>query len=159
MTAETTDPTDSCQACALADGRTPLPGGRLHETEHWLVEHCVGPLGHGTLIVKPKRHVTAVAALTEDEAQELGPLLQQASAVASTLIDAAQVYNCLWSHAGGEPVHIHYVVQPVTTEQMATYEAHGPRLQVAMFTGADGPDPGVVGQLADEARRLFGEGR
>lgn len=27
----------------------------IHETTHWLVEHCVGPLGLGTLIVKPRR--------------------------------------------------------------------------------------------------------
>ena len=69
-------------ACDLAAGRTPLPGGRIHETTHWLVEHCIGPLGPGTLIVKPRRHVTSVAALSEEEAAELAPLLRAASAVA-----------------------------------------------------------------------------
>jgi hypothetical protein len=44
---------DGCLACDLAEGRLPLPGGRIHETTHWLVEHCVGPLAVGTLIVKP----------------------------------------------------------------------------------------------------------
>ena len=66
-------------ACDLADGKLPLPGGRIHETTHWLVEHCVGPLGLGSLIVKPRRHVTSVADLSAEEASELGPLLRTAS--------------------------------------------------------------------------------
>ena len=45
-----------CLACRLTAGDEPLPGGRIHATEHWLVEHCIGPLGTGTLIVKPFRH-------------------------------------------------------------------------------------------------------
>ena len=60
-------------AAALA--RRPLPGGRIFRTEFWLVEHCAGPLGLGTLIVKPERHVTTVAGLSAAEAAELGPLL------------------------------------------------------------------------------------
>ena len=107
-------------ACELADGRRPLPGGRIFETDYWLVEHCVGRLGLGTLIVKPERHVTSVADLSDGEAAELGPLLRRASAVAEQLVSTEQTYNCLWSHAGGVRVHIHYVVQPVTAEQMAS---------------------------------------
>jgi diadenosine tetraphosphate (Ap4A) HIT family hydrolase len=146
---------DDCLACALAAGREPLPGGLIHRTESWLVEHCVGPLGLGTLIVKPERHVTAVADLSSGEAAELGPLLQQASWVASQLVDSEQVYNCLWSHQGGFPGHIHYVIQPVTRQQMATYRCHGPRLQTAMFTAGITPDADEVTSVADHARRLF----
>ena len=142
-------------ACELADGRRPLPGGLIHRTNHWLVEHCIGPLGLGTLIVKPARHATSVADLTDDEAAELGPLLRLASAVAARLVAAEQVYNCLWSHAGGQPVHIHYVVQPVTKEQMAAFDAHGPALQVAMFTDGDPPAAADVERVAGEARRAF----
>ena len=80
------------------------------ESAGWRVEHCVGPLGAGTLIVKPVRHVTAVADLSDSESSALGPLLQLASKVAGELVGAEQVYNCLWSHAGGVRLHIHYVV-------------------------------------------------
>lgn len=146
---------DDCLACDLAAGRQSLPGGLIHRTESWLVEHCVGPLGLGTLIVKPERHVTAVADLSAAESAELGPLLQQASRVASQLVDAEQVYNCLWSHAGGTPGHLHYVVQPVTRQQMSAYECHGPRLQVAMFGTERAPDVSAVAAVADQARRLF----
>lgn len=142
-------------ACALADGRRALPGGRIYRTETWLVEHCVGPLGLGTLIVKPERHVTSVAGLTEDEAAELGPLLRRTSAVAAQLVGAEQAYNCLWSHAGGIPVHIHYVVQPVTAAQMLEFGAYGPSLQVAMFAKGEVPAESDIDKVAERARRAF----
>ena len=146
---------DGCMACELSAGRLPLPGGLIHRTDHWLIEHCIGPLGLGTLIVKPQRHVTAVADLSDDEARELGPLLRRASAVARDLVDAEQVYNCLWSHAGRVPVHIHYVVQPVTRKQMRDLDAYGPGLQIAMFAAGVAPDRAEVERVADRARRLF----
>ena len=142
-------------ACDLAEGKLPLPGGRLHETTHWVVEHCVGPLGLGTLIVKPRRHVTSVSDLTDDEASELGPLLRTASLVAGELVPAEQVYNCLWSHAGGVAMHIHYVVQPVTTDLMERHASHGPALQVAMFAEGTVPDDDRIEDIASRARAAF----
>ena len=144
-----------CIACELSRGERVLPGGLIHRTHHWLVEHCVGPLGIGTLIVKPERHVTAVADLTKDEGIELGPLLLRASAVAGLLVGAEQVYNCLWSHTGGKPVHIHYVVQPVTKTQMADFGVYGPKLQVEMFTVGEVPDPKDIEVTAARAKLLF----
>ncbi len=144
-----------CSACALSAGEQPLPGGLIYRTEHWLVEHCVGPLGLGTLIVKPERHVTAVGDLSVEESEDLGPLLRRSSSVANQLVGAEQVYNCLWSHASGVPVHIHYVIQPVTKEQMATFGSHGPDLQTAMFSRGSMPDPADVEQFADQAHRLL----
>src|ERR1035437_820018 len=88
---------DTCFACDLTHGRQPLPGGLIHRSGGWRVEPCVGPLGAGPLIVKPEPHVTAVAELTEEEAEQLGPLLRTTSYVASQLVEAAQVYTCLWS--------------------------------------------------------------
>lgn len=148
-----------CFACDLSTGRLPLPGGLIHRTAAWNVEHAVGPLGLGTLIVKPIRHVTNVADLTDDEAAELGPLLRDTTAVARRLVDADQVYNCLWSHAGRQPGHIHYVIQPVTREQIAHFDAHGPHLQAAMFTAAQSPDTADVEHTADRARALFADMR
>lgn len=47
-----------CLAGDLPSGRRLLPGGRIFETDRLVVEHCVGPLGLASLVVKPKRHVT-----------------------------------------------------------------------------------------------------
>ncbi len=145
-----------CEACALAIGTRELPGGLIHERDGWRVEHCVGPLGLGTLIVKPSRHVTAVADLDDSETASLGALLRDASAVAAALTDAEQVYNCLWSHAGGVPGHIHYVVQPVTAAQTKTIGLYGPRIQVEMFERREYPAGNDIVEVCTRARALFG---
>jgi diadenosine tetraphosphate (Ap4A) HIT family hydrolase len=141
----------------LASGELPLPGGRIHETEHWLVEHCVGPLGVGTLIVKPKRHVVHVADLDDVEAVELGPLLRDVARVTTSLTQPEQVYVTLWSHAGGLAGHIHYVVQPITRDLMQRF-GHGSSLQPEMFAENEHPDPDAVNVFADSARTLFAAG-
>jgi diadenosine tetraphosphate (Ap4A) HIT family hydrolase len=146
---------DGCLACDLSEGRLVLPGGSIAETEHWCVEHTVGPLGVGTLIVKPRRHVVHVASLTELEAEELGPLIRQTAAVVTELMAPEQVYVTLWSHAEGVPGHVHWVVQPVTRAQMKEFEDYGPRLQVKMFEAGHVPDPAAVDDFAERARRLF----
>jgi diadenosine tetraphosphate (Ap4A) HIT family hydrolase len=146
---------EGCLACDLAEGRLPLPGGVIYETTHWFVEHTVGTLGVGTLILKPKRHVTRVSDLSEGEAAELGPLLRRAAAVVDELVEPDQVYTCLWSHAGGTPVHIHYVVQPATRELMERYAEYGPHLQVAMFDAGIPPPEDEVEAFADRARDAF----
>jgi diadenosine tetraphosphate (Ap4A) HIT family hydrolase len=127
-----------------------LPGGRIHETAEWIVEHCVGPLGVGTLIVKPKRHIVHVWELDDAEAGELGPLLRRVSAALAELLEPDQVYVCLWSHAGGEPVHIHWVMQPVGPPDRGTLR--GPHLQAAMFDRAAAPPTVEVQALAARLR-------
>jgi diadenosine tetraphosphate (Ap4A) HIT family hydrolase len=132
-----------------------LPGGVIYESAHWFVEHTVGPLGVGTLILKPKRHVTRVSELTEDEAAELGPLLVRSTAVVDELVNPEQVYTGLWSHAGGTPVHIHYVIFPATRELMDEHGDYGPHLQVAMFDADVAPPTDEVEAFADRAREAF----
>jgi diadenosine tetraphosphate (Ap4A) HIT family hydrolase len=146
---------DRCLACDLAEGSAQLPGGRLSETSSWLVEHTIGPLGVGTLIVKPKRHVTHVADLTEAEAAELGPLLRKVAQVVTELATPQQVYITLWSHADGVPGHIHWVVQPVTRRLMDEFGDFGPSLQVRMFDRDDPLDLVAVERFSEEARSLL----
>ena len=149
---------EECIACELSQGQRPLPGGLIHRTDHWLVEHCVGPLGVGSLVVKPERHVTHLADLTASEAAEMGPLLTQAAGVVTRLCAPGQVYVCLWSHAGGVPGHIHFVVQPVRNPKRKVPGTYGPALQVAMFARNRLPNMAEVERFADEARAAFSTG-
>lgn len=146
---------EGCLACDLMEGRQPLPGGRIAETDGWIVEHCIGPLGVGTLLVKPKRHVTRVSELSSSETAELGPLLQRVAAAVDELVRPEQVYVCLWSHAGRTPVHIHYVVQPATTALIDEYGVYGPGLQLAMFQAGVAPAEREVAAFAERAKALF----
>jgi diadenosine tetraphosphate (Ap4A) HIT family hydrolase len=143
---------NGCIACDLAHGRLDLPGGPIWESEHWRVEHCIGPLGVGTLLVKPNRHVERVADLTTDEAAEMGSVLHRASRVVGDLTNASQVYVCLWSHG---PAHIHFVVQPETGAAVDAFGTWGPALQAAMFERGDSPDREEVERFASLARSAF----
>ena len=132
------------------------PGGCIHRTEHWFVDHCVGPLGIGTLIIKPNRHVVHVSDLQAPEAAELGVVLQQASAVVTALERPEQVYTALWSHMDAVPRHIHFVVQPVTRARMEEHEGrYGVRLQIEMFDRGISPDSAEAAAFADRARAAW----
>ncbi|MEV6397207.1 hypothetical protein AB0M39_20935 [Streptomyces sp. NPDC051907] len=148
-----------CLACELTAGAAPLPGGTILRTRMWVVEHCVGPLGLGTAVVKPIRHVVHVADLTVEESQELGPLLRRVSEGVAAVTSPEQVYVCLWSHAGGTPGHIHFVVQPAREEDMARYDAYGPALQMAMFHAGDTPAESAVDEVCDRLRAALAVGR
>jgi diadenosine tetraphosphate (Ap4A) HIT family hydrolase len=137
-------------------GRAPLPGGTVLRTGSWVVEHCVGPLGLGTLVVKPVRHVVHVAGLTPPEAGELGPLLQRVSAAVTEVMAPEQVYVCLWSHAGGVPGHIHFVVQPVGKADLDRIGAFGPALQVAMGEAGRLPGAAEVERVCVRLRDVLG---
>ena len=142
-----------CLACELTAGQRALPGGLIHETPQWVVEHCVGPLGLGALVVKPKRHITHIWELNDEEALELGPLMQRASAALSELLQPEQVYATLWSHAGGTPVHIHWVLQPIGPDR--PNDLLGPHLQAAMFDQAEPPPAADVEAVANNLRALL----
>ncbi|MEU6003778.1 hypothetical protein ABZ837_38985 [Streptomyces sp. NPDC047197] len=150
-----------CVACGLAGGAVPLPGGTLLRTPHWTVEHCVGPLGVGTLIVKPLRHITGVHEMSAGEGAGLGPLLACVTSGLRTVVGEGceQVYVCLWSHAGRVPGHLHFVVQPARTSDIDRHGgAYGPALQAAMFAEGAEPEPGAVEEFCGRMRRVLGEG-
>ncbi|MDA3643218.1 hypothetical protein LZ318_20575 [Saccharopolyspora indica] len=144
-----------CLACDLSSGATHLPGGRVHATRFWVVEHCIGPLGVGALVVKPLRHVLHIAELTAEESAELGPLLRRVTAAIEEVLRPEQVYACLWSHSGGVPGHIHFVLQPATRELMDQYGAYGPALQTAMFAESDMPDEAAVSAICTRYRAVL----
>jgi diadenosine tetraphosphate (Ap4A) HIT family hydrolase len=122
---------------------------------HWRLEHCTGPLGLGTLLLKPLRHVERVGDLSNTEAAQLGTILVKVSAIVELLSGADQVYNCLWSHPNGVRSHIHYLIQPVAAEQIALDRLAGPYLQVSMLAARAFPDPGEVEHWSTEARSLI----
>jgi diadenosine tetraphosphate (Ap4A) HIT family hydrolase len=148
---------EGCLACDLTSGRQELPGGRIFASEHWAVEHCIGPLGVGALIVKPIRHCLGVADLTADETAELGPLLQHTTSMIEQIVQPDQVYVCLWSHAGWTPGHIHFVLQPSWDKLSEKHEKPGPFLQVDLFRRGGPPPRDEVEAFSERARQLLAE--
>lgn len=144
-----------CLACDLTWGRADLPGGRIYATDHWVVEHCIGPLGVGTLILKPVRHRLHMWELTSEEAEELGPLLRRLTGVIQALAKPDQVYVCLWSHKDWQPGHIHFVLQPVGDAMREEHAAPGAFLQSDMFIADQAPPRAEVETFAAAARAIL----
>lgn len=145
----------TCMACDLTNGHLDLPGGRIYNTPHWVVEHCIGALGVGTLIVKPLRHCLHVWDLTDTEAAELGPLLKRTSATIKAILNPDQVYVCLWSHAGWEAGHIHFVLQPAWNKSQAEHAKGGPFLQASLFEANVPLNRSEVEAFAEQARSVI----
>lgn len=144
-----------CLACNLMSGKVELPGGRIYEKAYWVVEHCIGPFGVGTLIVKPKRHCVHFWELKVEETNELGPLLQRASATIRAILKPDQVYICLWSHAGWQPGHLHFVLQPSWNRLQQRYHRPGPSMQVDMARAEMYPPQKEVEAFARKAKEVI----
>lgn len=146
-----------CLACELIERPAGVAGGRIATLGNWVVEHCIGPLGVGTVVVKPARHVIHLADLNSEEAAELGPALARvARAVTLAASEVGerpgQVYACLWSHADRKPGHIHFVLQPVGEVLMGQHDAHGPELQVRMFRAGEQMEQDAMLAAAERIR-------
>jgi ATP adenylyltransferase len=145
-----------CLGCDIAAGRCNIAGGILHRSTRWIVNHAVGRLNLGTLVVAPRDHVVAVAELDDVAVAELGPLLRDTARVIEAISRPEQTYVCVWSHGRTERRHLHILVQPVTTELIARYGGlRSEKLQAQLMTTGEPPDVRDVERFCDDARQRF----
>jgi ATP adenylyltransferase len=145
-----------CLGCDLLAGRRVLPGGIVHQTGGWVVNHVVGSMNLGTLIVGPKEHVVAVADLDDAAAAEFGPVLRDTARVVEALCRPEQTYLSLWSHGVSTRKHLHVAVQPVTAAVVARYGGlRSEQLQARMLASGDEPTVADVERFCERARELF----
>jgi diadenosine tetraphosphate (Ap4A) HIT family hydrolase len=145
-----------CLGCDIATGRHAVPGGILHQTAHWIVNHAVGQLNLGTLIIAPRCHVVAMADVDAIAAAELGPLLRDTARIVEALCQPEQTYVCLWSHGAAERRHLHILVQPATSAIVARYGGlRSEQLQAKLLRTAQPLEPSEVERFCIDARRHF----
>jgi len=139
---------NGCLGCDIAAGRRLPPGGILAATPAWMVNHAVGSLNVGTLVVAPRQHITAVADLDPNAAAELGLILRAAALSLEKLCAPQQVYVCLWSHSASARKHLHFVVQPVTEELTRSFGGlRNEQLQAEMMRSSPAPPADEVAAL------------
>ncbi len=117
-----------CLGCDVLSGQVVVPGGIIYEDDLWVVDHSTSPVVlAGFLIVKTRRHVEDVGALTDEEASALGPLLRNVTAAVRNALGAERTYVCSF----GEAVrHVHWYVVP----RYAGMPGTGPAVIEAMFS-------------------------
>jgi ATP adenylyltransferase len=149
-------PIDGCLGCEILTGRFDVPGGIVHQTPRWIVNHAVGRLNLGTLVVVPRDHIVAVADLDDEAAAELGPVLRDAARVVEAICRPEQTYVCVWSHGRTERRHLHILVQPVTAALVAQYGGlRSEQLQARLMATGEPPDPADVERFCASARQHF----
>jgi diadenosine tetraphosphate (Ap4A) HIT family hydrolase len=103
-------------------------------TDRWRVAHAFNSALPGWLVALPLRHVVALDELTEDEAQEIGPLLHSLSSALRAVTGCVKTYVILLAETEGF-AHVHFHVVPRMTG--FTDDQRGPN--VFSLLGVDEP--------------------
>lgn len=82
---------------------------RIHETEHWLVNHRIDTVLPGYLMVGSKSGTNALYDLPTGALVSLGPLLARAQREVETLLRPKRVYIGRYGHSPGHPIHFHII--------------------------------------------------
>jgi diadenosine tetraphosphate (Ap4A) HIT family hydrolase len=145
----------SCRGEASADS---LPGyERIAGDAHWRVAHAIGSSLPGWLVLLPRRHVTAIADLTDEEAASLGTWQVRVSRALHAVTGCAKTYVAQFAEAEGF-AHVHFHLIPRAPELSA--ELRGPRVFGLMGVPAEQEVTGEQkGRLAGALRdHLSGPG-
>ncbi len=98
-----------CLACDVNNLRVAPLGGLIIATDTWVADHCIPPMARGYVILKPRRHVTAVADLSPAEAGDFGVVAQRLMAAMRTVLAPARIYRFDF----GESLdHLHFHLMP-----------------------------------------------
>ncbi|WP_329580539.1 HIT family protein [Kitasatospora sp. NBC_01250] len=101
----------SCANTALLPDLPPRESVALDE--HWRVAHAVGVGLLGWLVLVPRRHVTTIAELTDEEAAALGGWQVRLSRALSEVTGCVKTYLAQFSEAPGfSHLHFHLVPRP-----------------------------------------------
>ena len=102
----------TCQTCEHnARFESLPPRERIAADSHWRVAHAFGTGLPGWLVLLPRRHVTAVADLTDAEAARLGEWQVRLSRALHAVTGCAKTYVVQFAEAPGFG-HVHFHVIP-----------------------------------------------
>ena len=134
-----------CYTCAqeAAFDRLP-PRERIAADDHWRVAHSIGGALPGWLVLLPRRHVTAIADLTDEEAAALGTWQVRLSRALAEVTGCAKTYVAQFAE-GEDFSHVHFHVVPRMVDQPA--DRRGPAV-FGYLTAT--PDERVPAQRMDE---------
>lgn len=128
---------DDCVSCQR--GADPLPPLReaIASDEWWRVAHATDTAVPGWLVLLPRRHVTAVADLTDDdEAAGLGSWQVRVSRAVGAVTGCRKTYVVQFAEADGFQ-HVHFHLVPHHPDLPA--DLRGPRIFSQLGKGAGRP--------------------
>ena len=106
--------TEYCSVCEELAGHIQAPGGVVYRDAWWEVAHHTGAwTDPGELIVKARRHVASMSALTSAEAASLGPSPSAAVGAIERVVRPERVYVASYNE---RVRHVHFFLLPRTDE-------------------------------------------
>jgi diadenosine tetraphosphate (Ap4A) HIT family hydrolase len=106
------DHREGCYACAHeAEFDVLPPRERIAHDAHWRVVHANGTALPGWLVLVPRRHVTSVAELTDEEAAALGTWQVRMSRALGAVTGCTKTYVVQFAEAEGF-AHVHFHLVP-----------------------------------------------
>ena len=139
---------ETCRLVARRDRGEAPAWDRILRTEHWDLVHAFGSALEGWLVLVTRRHVSVVADLSDDEAAELGPLVQRASRALRDTIGCPKTYVAQFAE---DPLHQHVHVHVIPRHADQPPELTSYRI----FSLLGGAEPEVPERRRDElAARL-----
>jgi diadenosine tetraphosphate (Ap4A) HIT family hydrolase len=136
---------DGCFSCRSgARPEQAPPREAVAFDRHWRVAHAFGTELPGWLVLVPRRHVTAIADLTEEEAAGLGAWQVRLSRALGAVTGCAKTYVAQFAEAHGFG-HVHFHIVPRMPD--LPEELRGPRVFSLLGRG---PQDSVPAERQDE---------
>lgn len=132
------------------------PGGVIYEDDLWHLDHIIRPIPMaGWLILKPKRHIESISAMSPEEARGFGEVASRAAAALEAATGVKKVYVGSFGEAQSfAHVHVHLIPRPLDLD-----DAHrGPLIFELMRTDADRAPISEAERIAEAVRRTMSRG-
>ena len=148
--------TNQCQTCELVArrdrGEAP-PWDAIYRSQYWDVVHSFNTSLPGWLVLVARRHIAAVDEMRDEEAVELGRLIQRVSLALKEATGCVKTYVVQFAESPDHP-HVHFHIVPRMADQPEDHT--GPN--VFRYLGA--ADEERVGEermneLAAQLRRIL----
>jgi diadenosine tetraphosphate (Ap4A) HIT family hydrolase len=105
-----------CYSCGMDGAYDDLPPReRIAADRYWRVAHAMNTALPGWLVLVPRRHVTTVAGLTDEEAAGLGLWQVRLSRALADVTGCAKTYVVQFAEAEGFG-HVHFHLVPRTAD-------------------------------------------
>ena len=106
----------TCELIARRDAAIAPLWDCIHRTQFWDVAHSYNSALPGWLVLVARRHIEAIDELTDEEAVELGVLLQRVSLALKEITGCLKTYVIQFAEHAEHP-HVHFHIVPRMADQ------------------------------------------